>query len=140
MAAGPKTTVTVTFDSSVNRPQCQKKWVHCFWNRPGEEDIRWTFGGFEEKIKKVTVYALPFVPEKYSQGVPGFLPELPFGQVKEEKSTSGSHLPDLVTEGSLKKKGYFCYALAFYDEHGVQLFALDPGGTSDPDPPESQHP
>lgn len=140
MAAGPKTTVTVTYDSKTGKIQCDPEWVHCFWNVPGEEDIRWTFKGFPADIKHVGVSFLPFVPPKYRQGVPGFIDSTPFLGVGVVSSPTPAGLPDLETYGILRKKGYFCYSLQFFDVDMVQRHVVDPGGTTDPDPPEGQHP
>lgn len=142
MSASPHITVPVTFNRQTNQPECppEKEWVHCFWNRPGEDTVRWTFHNFPGEICDVELFFLPFVPGKYRQGVKGFLRHQPFAGVAKEESTSGSHLPDLVTYNIRRARGYFCYALVFYDSSRNQVGVLDPGGTVDPDPPESGHP
>lgn len=138
MAAGPNTTVTVTYDSG--KISCDKEWVHCFWKKPGEEDIRWVFKGFPADIKYVGVSFVAFVPPKYRQGVPGFIDSPPFLGVGVASSPTPAGLPDLETYGNLRKQGYFCYSLQFLDGNMVQRYSLDPGGTSDPDPPDCPHP
>lgn len=142
MAASESTTVRVRFNSATQMPEIDpsKKWVHCYWEKAGQEDIRWTFEGFPDTVRYVGVKFLPFVPDKYHQGVPGFVSAAPFLGVSQEKSTVGSHLPDLVTYGNCRLKGYFCYALAFYTKEMKQVFALDPGGTSDPLEPPTPNP
>lgn len=138
MAASPETTVTVTYNNG--KMSCDPEWVHCFWEVPGQEDIRWTFKGFPAEIKFVGVSFLNFVPPKYAQGVPGFIDSPPYLGVGPVDSAGQVGLPDLKTYGNLHKKGYFCYSLRFYDGNMVQRCSLDPGGTNDPNPPESPNP
>jgi|GEM_PF-1739431 hypothetical protein len=138
MAAGPENTVRVTYDNG--KISCDREWVNCFWEIPGREDIRWVFKGFPADIKYVGVSFLDFVPAKYRQGVPGFVNSPPFLGVGVVSGSAQAGLPDLETYGNLRKKGYFCYSLQFFDANMVQQYSLDPGGTSDPIPPGSEHP
>ncbi len=138
MAAGPKTTVTVTYDDG--KISCDPEWVNCFWEVPGEEDIKWVFKGFPPEIKYVGVSFVSFVPPKYRQGVPGFIDSQPFLGVGPVTDSGPAGLPDLATYGNLRKRGYFCYSLQFFDANMVQRHSLDPGGTNDPIPPPSEHP
>lgn len=140
MAASVQTTVKITFDKGTNAPKCHKDWVNCFWEKQGEEDIRWTFEGFPPNIAFVGVTFLPFVPSKCGKAIPGFLDSPPFLGVGQVPGTGTAGLPDLQTYGNLRKKGYFCYSLQFYDKDMTQIYVLDPGGTNDPLPPSGQHP
>lgn len=129
-------TVRVTFNRDQNLVECDPEWVHCYWKKPGEGDIRWRFEGFGEEVKYVGVNFLPFVPAKLDPPKgKGFLPGSPFLGVGPVSNSGTTGLPDLQTYGNLRQQGYFCYALVFYDENMKQLYVLDPGGTNDPDPP-----
>ncbi len=133
--------VKVSFNGG--KPLCSPEWVSCFWARPGEENIRWSFFDFPEDVKSAAVEFMSFVPGKYREGqspntMSGFLPKPPFRGVGTEKPESG--LPPLFTYGNRQEQGYFCYTIRFFDKEGKELYCCDPGGTNDPDPPETPHP
>lgn len=97
--------------------------------------IRWVFQNVPADIDKAEVVFFDEQPlGKYPS--PTTKPVLKRGalgnRTEELESSSGSHLPDLVTTANSKQEGYFFYKVVL-SRKGVVAIESDPGGSNDPD-------
>lgn len=108
----------------------------------GPSLVRWVFQNVPAEIDKAEISFFATQPtDKYKN--PATKPVLgkdALGlKVGELESSSGSHLPDLVTTANNKQDGYFFYQVLL-TRQGALVVQTDPGGTNDPNWPPTSFP
>jgi hypothetical protein len=143
MANANEAVVIVTRSGGILK--CNPNWVNLYWRQDPETGkprttVRWAFeGAMGEDGAWVGIEFLAEIPPKFEH-MPGFLPDPVFDGVRSAPPTRGSNLPDIVTIGYKMRQGYFRYNLMLYDRDGNIVAKVDPGGTSDPTIPPTNHP
>lgn len=112
---------------------CYPDGAQLFYNS-GPSLIRWVFQNVPADIDNARIEFLGSQPmAKYPK--PTTRPVLAKGALgdrqTELESSSGSHLPDLVTTANNKQQGYFFYKVVL-SRKGEIVIESDPGGANDP--------
>lgn len=116
-------TVKVVVNLKERRIACDPDPFTCYWEA-GPANVRWTFPGLPEEVAAVIVEWQRSGDQKYKN-------KPMFHAQGVARSTSGSHLGDIVTAGNIREKGKFKYSVTCLDAHGNVLAMADPEGDND---------